>query len=257
MTSSPFYPTLRRWLTLSLPLLCALWQPECAFGATAPPLSCPSNGNLYTTPAFIGQRMGYNPATQAYEPTDYSTNNGNAYYGNPDQVPIAVVGGFAGFESVVEWYLPSDVQSLITSLAYQYAPELSPELYSNNSRGVKADNNNQPGGEASLDIDALISFCPQCRSGLFPIADENDDSFLDVFVDILQADTPPLVVSSSYGYTCDGCLPAATLQYYDSVFQSLAAMGISVLVSSGDDGTNGAGRPSNHISALHSARSAQ
>ena len=85
-------------------------------------------------------------------------------------------------QAIAEWYLPSDVQSLITSLAYEYTPELSPVLYANNSRGIAAENDNYPAEEASLDIDALISFCPQCRSGLFPSANASDTNFLDSFI---------------------------------------------------------------------------
>ena len=64
--------------------------------------------------------------------------------------------------------------------------------------------------------------------------------------DILNNDEGqrPLVVSASYAYDCDtdSCLGDGVTEYYDSVFQSLAALGVSVVISSGDDGTNGAGR---------------
>ena len=212
----------------------------------APPLYCPADEAIRVTPAFIGQQYGFNPVYQEYEYRDYSTKDGSAYYANAEQVPIAAVGGFFYFETdrygndIAEWYSPYDVQSLITSLAYDYPVDIAPVLYVNDSNGVYEDNGFTPAVEASLDIDALVSICPQCRSGIFPIVDPSDGFFLDVFVDIFTSDDPPMAASASYTYGCDSeaCLGSGFTAYYDSIFQQLGSIGVSVMISSGDDGPN-------------------
>ena len=82
-----------------------------------------------------------------------------------------------------------------------------------------------------------------------------------MFVDILNNDEGqrPLVVSASYAYDCDtdSCLGDGVTEYYDSVFQSLAALGVSVVISGGDDGTNDEGRALKHTYGRASPRALQ
>ena len=241
MTTASTRPFLFVLLSAVLLLLLA----ECVVGQSA--LSCPGDGYLRTTPAFIGQQTGFLPNYQQYEYRDEFYYNGQYEYFNSEQVPIAAVGGYYGFESdnngnaIAEWYLPSDAQSLAGALAYEYGIDFAPTWYSDNYEGVYNDNGGYPAVEASLDMDALLAFCPQCRSGIFPIDDPDDGYFLDVFVDMYDSEYPPLAASCSYIYFCDSCLGSDFLNYYDNIFMQLASIGVSVMVASGDDGTNGGG----------------
>lgn len=96
--------------------------------------------------------------------------------------------------------------------------------------------------EACLDLDMLVGMNPDIAEVQVYIDDFTHDPFpvgmIDAFTAIAQAKTLPQIVSVSYGED-EGIFGRHAEKAEDTVLQQLAAEGISVFASSGDNGAFG------------------
>lgn len=99
--------------------------------------------------------------------------------------------------------------------------------------------------EACLDLDMMVGMNPDIAEVKVYIDDYNFDVFAVAMVDAFQAmaddKKPPQIVSVSYGQDEGDFNAAGALTTVDTDLQELAALGITVLASSGDNGAYGGG----------------
>lgn len=107
---------------------------------------------------------------------------------------------------------------------------------------VGPNNETRPGGEATLDVDIVAGMAPGARLVFWSQGGTNEyndeEPFLLWLQDVAAADDTPVVWSISYGDETKK-LPDAYTARIDQEFMKLGARGVSVLVSSGDDGSGG------------------
>ena len=96
---------------------------------------------------------------------------------------------------------------------------------------------NGPDGEVMLDIEVVGAIAPQANIAVY-CAPNTDAGFLDAITTAIH-DTinKPSVISISWGGPESGWTQQS-LTAYDSAFQAAAAMGITVCVASGDNGSS-------------------
>lgn len=92
--------------------------------------------------------------------------------------------------------------------------------------------------EANLDVQYMIAISQGTPTTYWyePAA----DSFLAWITAVADSDSPPLVNSISYGST-ESALPKSLVNQFNTEAMKVGAMGISIFVSSGDDGAAGSG----------------
>mgnify|MGYP006136041385 CR=1 FL=1 len=120
-----------------------------------------------------------------------------------------------------------------------------------NVRGNLPNNQANPGGEASLDIQYLMSLAPKTPTFFYSYSDLNpytseNEGFLTWLVELGGEVDPPLVQSLSYGDVeadvfnmSNGGGAARYAARVDLEFAKLGARGVSIVVASGDDGSGG------------------
>src|SRR5208282_2036509 len=100
---------------------------------------------------------------------------------------------------------------------------------------------NADDGEADLDVEIVSAIAPGATVELASCTDGSSDATfggLLAIENLVSAGSPPAVISMSYG-ECEVITGAAANAAFSSAFQSAAAAGTSVFVSSGDDGPAG------------------
>eukprot|EP01035_Chromulina_nebulosa_P020460 gene20460-26548_t len=137
----------------------------------------------------------------------------------------------AVFESLGQYYSPSD----LTQFQETYdipVQAISEDIggYSSDSE-CTADANNC--AEANLDVQYLIAVS-QGTPTIYWYEDATD-SFLAWIQAVAASDNPPLVNSISYG-SVETSLPSAIANAFNTEALKLGTLGVSILVSSGDDG---------------------
>jgi tripeptidyl-peptidase-1 len=88
--------------------------------------------------------------------------------------------------------------------------------------------------EANLDVEYLTAMAQGAPTTFWAVAG-NGDVFLNWIVAVANTTNPPLVHSISYG-SIESEEPANELKQFDQQAQKLGARGITIVVSSGDDG---------------------
>ena len=120
-----------------------------------------------------------------------------------------------------------------------YSQTFSPTVI-NPSTNTANLNANGPGDEANLDIQALYQISPTSSNSFY--ASKSSASLLSAMqaITAMSASTRPQVVSISYGFgASDYNYHASDAGRTDTQFQTMGTMGITVVVSAGDDGTAG------------------
>ena len=100
---------------------------------------------------------------------------------------------------------------------------------------------NADDGEADLDVEIVSAIAPGATVELASCTDGNGDinfGGLLAIENLVSAGNPPAVISMSYGL-CEVSTGAAANAAFSNAFQSAAAAGTSVFVSSGDQSTAG------------------
>ena len=96
---------------------------------------------------------------------------------------------------------------------------------------------NGPDGEVMLDIEVVGAVAPQANIAVY-FAPNTDAGFLDaVTTAIHDATNKPSVISISWGGP-ESSWTAQSLSAFDDAFQAAAAIGITVCVASGDNGSS-------------------
>ncbi len=108
---------------------------------------------------------------------------------------------------------------------------------------LKADNSpgqpNGPDGEVMLDIEVLGGVAPGARIAVY-FAPNTDQGFIDaVTTAVHDAGRKPSVVSISWG-SAESTWTAAAMQQMEEAFAAAAAMGVTVTVAAGDNGSGDA-----------------
>ena len=105
---------------------------------------------------------------------------------------------------------------------------------------------NTPGGDADgevmLDIEVAGAVAPQARIAVY-FAPNTDQGFVDAIkTAVHDTQRNPSIISISWGGP-EESYTAQSLKNYDAVFQEAAALGVTVLVASGDNGSSDASPP--------------
>jgi kumamolisin len=96
---------------------------------------------------------------------------------------------------------------------------------------------NGPDGEVMLDVEVVGAIAPQAKIAVY-FAPNTDAGFLDaVTTAVHDADNKPGVISISWGGP-ESSWTAQAMTAMDEAFQAAAAMGITVCVASGDNGSS-------------------
>lgn len=107
----------------------------------------------------------------------------------------------------------------------------------------------QPGGEADLDIQYIMAMAPKAKTTFWSIGANSTveiDDILKWAMAMANATDPPQVTSISYGMTeahVDQFLGVGYLKRSDVEFAKLAALGLTVIIASGDTGAGDLGAP--------------
>jgi len=98
----------------------------------------------------------------------------------------------------------------------------------------------EPGDEASLDIEYIMATAIDIDCVFYSFDDDDEDPIQSFVIALSSRPVPPLVNSISYG----GALneqPATHVRRFDTEMIKLSARGVTMVVSSGDDGCAGYG----------------
>ncbi|MGA8621866.1 MAG: S53 family peptidase [Candidatus Sulfotelmatobacter sp.] len=143
-------------------------------------------------------------------------------------------------------YKPADLSAYWSQLKLTKTPSVSPVSVGNGSNKPTGDPNG-PDGEVMLDIEVAGAIAPGAKIVVY-FAENTDAGFLNAITTAAHDSTNnPSIMSISWG----GPEPSWTQQAMtsmDEAFQSAAAMGVTVCVAAGDDGsTDGVSDGQNHV----------
>ena len=171
-------------------------------------------------PAAVSQ-ISYNPPQVAQL---YQFPQGT---GAGQTIGIIELGG--GFSS-------ADLSSYFSSLGISPAPTVA-AFPVDGGANTPAGDPNSADGEVLLDIEVAGSIAPGANFAVY-FAPNTTRGFLDAITSAIHDSTNnPSVISISWG-GAESTYTSQALQSFDQAFQDAAALGITVCVASGDDGSN-------------------
>ncbi len=130
---------------------------------------------------------------------------------------------------------PSDLSNYWSQLGLTTTPTVSAVSVGNGSNNPTGDPSG-PDGEVMLDIEVAGSIAPGAKIVAY-FADNTDAGFLNAITTAVHDTTNnPSVVSISWGGP-ESSWTQAAMTSMDQAFQAAAAMGVSVTVAAGDDGS--------------------
>jgi kumamolisin len=143
-------------------------------------------------------------------------------------------------------YNTADLTNYWSQLKLAETPAVSAVSVGNGSNNPTGDPNG-PDGEVMLDIEVAGSIAPGAKIVVY-FADNTDAGFLNAITTAVHDSTNnPSVVSISWGGP-ESSWTQQAMTSMDEAFQSAAAMGVSVCVAAGDDGsTDGVSDGLNHV----------
>jgi kumamolisin len=143
-------------------------------------------------------------------------------------------------------YKTTDLSSYWSQLKLTETPTVSAVSVGNGSNNPTGDANG-PDGEVMLDIEVAGSIAPGAKIVVY-FADNTDAGFLNAITTAVHDSTNnPSVVSISWGGP-ESSWTQQAMTSMDEAFQSAGAMGVSVCVAAGDDGsTDGVTDGLNHV----------
>ena len=143
-------------------------------------------------------------------------------------------------------YNPTDLSNYWSQLKLTKTPTVSSVSVGNGSNNPTGDPNG-PDGEVMLDIEVSGSIAPGAKIVAY-FADNTDAGFLNAITTAVHDSTNnPSVVSISWGGP-ESSWTQQAMTSMDEAFQSAAAMGVTVCVAAGDDGsTDGVTDGLNHV----------
>jgi kumamolisin len=143
-------------------------------------------------------------------------------------------------------YNPTDLSNYWNQLNLSETPTVSAVSVGNGNNNPTGDPNG-PDGEVMLDIEVAGSIAAASKIVVY-FAENTDAGFLNAITTAVHDDTnKPSVLSISWGGP-ESAWTQQAMTSMDQAFQSAAAMGVTVCVASGDDGsTDGVGDGLNHV----------
>lgn len=137
----------------------------------------------------------------------------------------------AVYESLEQYYSPADFATFNKQYNIPAQPEPT-DIGGYVSDSVCQSDANSC-AEANLDVQYLIAVAQNTPTTYW--YDGSNDAFLSWIKDVSATEKPPLVNSISYG-AIEPEIPALTANQFNTEAQKLGVQGVSILVSSGDDG---------------------
>jgi kumamolisin len=173
----------------------------------------------------------------SFEPTQVAS-----LYGFPDGtgkgqcVALVELGG---------GYRPSDIETYFSGLKLN--PPRIAAISVDHGKNSPTGDPIGPDGEVMLDVEVLGAIAPQANVAVY-FAPNTDAGFLDAITTAIHdTSNRPSVISISWG-GAESAWTAQAMMAMDDAFQAAAAMGITVCVASGDNGsTDGVGDGSDHV----------
>jgi kumamolisin len=143
-------------------------------------------------------------------------------------------------------FVPSDLTNYFNQLNLPKSPNVTAISVGNGQNQPTGDPNG-PDGEVMLDIEVAGSIAPGANIVVY-FADNTDAGFLNAITTAVHDKTNnPSVVSISWG-SAESNWTSQAMTQMDEAFQAAAAMGVSVCVASGDNGsTDGVSDGLNHV----------
>jgi kumamolisin len=143
-------------------------------------------------------------------------------------------------------YSPTDLSNYWSELKLPETPTVSAVSVGNGSNNPTGDPNG-PDAEVMLDIEVSGSIAPAAKIVVY-FAENTDAGFLNAITTAVHDSTnSPSVVSISWGGP-ESSWTQQAMTSMDEAFQSAAAMGVTVCVAAGDDGsTDGVDDGLNHV----------
>jgi len=187
------------------------------------------------------QRAGAraNAVNLSYTPTQLATlyDYPTGVDGSGECIAIIELGG---------GYNPADLSTYWNQLNLAKTPTVSAVSVGNGSNNPTGDPSG-PDGEVMLDIEVSGAIAPGAKIVVY-FADNTDAGFLNAITTAVHDSTNnPSVVSISWGGP-ESSWTQQAMTSMDEAFQSAAAMGVTVTVASGDNGsTDGVTDGSNHV----------
>ena len=147
----------------------------------------------------------------------------------------------AVYETVEEYFSPADLAQFLKNYSLPVVPvNMTIGGHSNSSYCIY---NVDSCGEGNLDVQYMMAIS-QSPTTYFYVDTENFSGFLTV---VLNSTHPPLVISISYGQD-ENSVSSSEMDYFNVQAMKLGLMGVTLVVSSGDDGalsTDARGQPGN------------
>ncbi len=143
-------------------------------------------------------------------------------------------------------YKPADLTAYWSQLKLTKTPSVSPVSVGNGSNAPTGDPNG-PDGEVMLDIEVAGAIAPGAKIVVY-FAENTDAGFLNAITTAAHDSTNnPSVMSISWGGP-ESSWTQQAMTSMDEAFQAAAAMGMTVCVAAGDDGsTDGVSDGQNHV----------
>jgi kumamolisin len=130
----------------------------------------------------------------------------------------------------------ADLTTYFSSLGIQQGPKVTAVSVDHAKNHATGDGNG-PDGEVMLDIEVVGAIAPQAKIAVY-FGPNTDAGFLDAITTAIHDTTNrPSVISISWGGPESSWTSQSTTAF-DSAFQAAAAMGVTVCVASGDNGSS-------------------
>ncbi len=130
----------------------------------------------------------------------------------------------------------ADLAKYFSSLGIKSTPKVT-VVSVDHSKNQPTGDPNGPDGEVMLDIEAVGAIAPQANIAVY-FGPNTDAGFLDAITTAIHDTTnKPSVISISWGGP-ESSWTQQSLTAFDAAFQAAAAMGITVCVASGDNGSS-------------------
>ncbi|AIO83835.1 protease pro-enzyme activation domain-containing protein [Burkholderia pseudomallei] len=143
-------------------------------------------------------------------------------------------------------YRPAEIQQYFGGLGLARQPKLV-DVSVGAGRNAPTGDPSGPDGEVALDIEIAGAIAPGATIAVY-FAQNSDAGFIQAVNQAVHDTTNrPSVVSISWG-AAEANWTSQSIQAFDSVLQSAAALGVTVCAASGDDGSNdGLQDGTNHV----------
>jgi kumamolisin len=140
----------------------------------------------------------------------------------------------------------ADLTTYFSSLGIQAGPKVT-AVSVDHAKNHPTGDPNGPDGEVMLDIEVVGAIAPQASIAVY-FAPNTDAGFLDAITTAIHDTTNrPSVISISWGGP-ESSWTSQSMTAFDSAFQAAAAMGVTVCVASGDNGSSdGATNGGDHV----------